>query len=213
MNYCVWIGGASASGKSKAVEGVRQRIEAYYYRPSQAFFDMAIANGIAQLDAFTRISGHNAEQYYVDICSTNSIVVADVHYAIQPKRDNNLALGILTTDVKEDYVPTITDNFLLLLKENRVKILAVLLYADAVVLFDRADKRQNINGQLLRAVSISDIEIESKFEKRFWHKVVCNYNVDSRSIDTTNKSIDETVSIVTAAITQNLLKEMNCRND
>ena len=83
----------------------------------------------------------------------------------------------------ENYLESISKNLIDQLSYNRIKILAVLLYAKPNTLLNRAIARSETGKQVLRTVSIYDVENELAAEEKQWNILTTSHKLDGISID------------------------------
>ena len=178
------IGGPAACGKSTLVHSITTQCQVGYYRRNSAFFDCAEEMGIPREAVYQTVTPEQADKRFISECLKHRIMVSDVHYGVQLHRDQNLALGRVVDSVTENYVPTISDRLLLMCENHNISVTAVLLYADASILYERAVSRRNLDGKILRAVSLEDIQIELQAEHHYWGQLRSNSTINTLIINT-----------------------------
>jgi hypothetical protein len=186
MSCCIFVGGPAASGKTTVINQLLKSVPSFYYRPSQAFFDIAHEKNITHDDVFNIANMDEAEALFIKVCMSHELVIGDVHYAIQPVRDSFFASGTKVQDISEKYVASISSNLINSLSCNNIRILSILLYADPKILFKRAFDRQQSGCQQLRAFSLDDVKTEVNAEIEQW-KILSSFSqIRSLSFDTGN---------------------------
>lgn len=193
MNKLIFIGGATATGKSSLVK----ELNTFYsystsYRRVQGFYDLAMLKGVPIDKAFEIITPQEVDKNLISICKQNELVFSDVHYAVQMNRKNNI-------DVNEKYVPTISQFLIQNLKENEIEIIPVLLECSPNTCFNRAKFRFDNGIKEMRNISLEDTEIELLSEKREFYEILkkCNkgliINSEEMSIDELIMEIDKII--------------------
>ena len=111
MKTLIFIGGATACGKSTLADSLYQNIpDSIKYRRHQGFFDIASQKNIPKNELYKKITSDEVDDWFVNVCKKYNIVISDVHYAVQISRngiDNNPNVNIY-----QRYVPTISNNLL-----------------------------------------------------------------------------------------------------
>lgn len=188
----ILIGGAAASGKDTLIEAFRKVVpDVGYYRRINAFFDCASEWGIDIQAVYEKVSPDEANKRFVTECAKYRVMISDVHYAVQMKRDRDFLLRGKSGDINENYVPTISYELCAMLEKASIRTTAVLLYADAQTLFDRAVNRKMRGEKELRAVSLVDVERELRWERCYWEELLNNFGVRGLSWDTSRTSSEE----------------------
>ena len=187
----ILIGGPEACGKSTLIHSIISQCQVGYYRRNNAFFDCAKELGIPVEDVYQTVTPEQADRRFVSECLKYSIMISDVHYGVQLYRDQNLALGRVVDSISEDYVPTISNRLLSMCKDYNIYVTAVLLYADVSILLERAVSRRNLDGKILRAVSLEDIQTELQAERHYWEQLRTDSGVNTRMINTSELTPDQ----------------------
>ncbi len=182
MGTLIFVGGASATGKSTFVKELQNRLNnSIVYRRVQSFYDIAKERNIPTDMIFKKVTSEEVDDYFLTVCNTNDFVISDVHYAIQMDRDNKQFDDI---NIYQEYVPTISESLIGKLQEEEIKIIALYLYCTPKICFDRAIKRFNNHERELRAKSIDDVELEISAEKNQWDMLMKNKKIVGMSINT-----------------------------
>lgn len=175
MATVIFVGGASASGKSTFVDELVNNLEnSIKYRRVQCYFDIATLLKIDEDKIFNEISSEEVDNWFVEKCKNSEFLVSDVHYAIQVERSisNNNSL-----DIYQEYLPTISDNLLKKLFEANINVIAIHISCSPFICYQRAAERFKKNEREMRAISLEDAELENKAEKREWIRILLNSNV------------------------------------
>lgn len=181
----VFVGGPGGAGKTTIVRHLVARFEAATHRPHVAFLAVAANLGIPPEQAFNLDMIHETDVWstYSRWCQAERLTVADVHYAIQSKRDSAAAIG---GDPREElwtweaYVPAITPEFLIFLKQAGLNLGLILITADPKELVRRLSAR---DGQRARSRSSECLQREVEAEKSFFTSLVTQADVATLRVE------------------------------
>lgn len=191
MKTLIFIGGASATGKSTFARELQNKLNnSVMYRRVQSFYDIAKEKNISEDMIFEKVTSSEADDYFLNICKSNDFIISDVHYAIQLGRDKKANDRI---DIYQEYVPTISENLIKKLQNNEINIIALYLYCSPQICLNRAVNRYANHERELRAKSIEDVELEIMAEKKQWGILTQNKNIVATNISTENYSAPELV--------------------
>lgn len=193
MSTLIFIGGATASGKSSLVK----KLKDYYpnsktYRRVQGFYDLATIKNIPIENAFEVITSQEVDENFISICNQSELVFSDVHYAVQMNRKNKI-------NIYENYVPTISFSLIKKLKESGVDVIPIFLDCSPQVCFDREKLRFDNGMKDMRNISVKDAEIELLSEKKEFYNVlkICN---DGLVINSETNTIEELIEEINKLI-------------
>lgn len=191
MKTLIFIGGASATGKSTFARELQNKLNnSVMYRRVQSFYDIAKEKNISDDMIFEKVTSSEVDDYFLNICKSNDFIISDVHYAIQLGRDKKANDRI---DIYQEYVPTISENLIKKLQNNEINIIALYLYCSPQICLNRAVNRYENHERELRAKSIKDVELEIMAEKKQWDILMQNKNIVAANISTENYSAPELV--------------------
>lgn len=191
MKTLIFIGGASATGKSTFARELQNKLNnSIMYRRVQSFYDIAKEKNISDDMIFEKVTSSEVDDYFLNICKSNDFIISDVHYAIQLGRDKKANDRI---DIYQEYVPTISENLIKKLQNNEINIIALYLYCSPQICLNRAVNRYENHERELRAKSIKDVELEIMAEKKQWDILMQNKNIVAANISTENYSAPELV--------------------
>lgn len=177
----IFIGGAAAAGKSTLTNALVQNFNMFPYRNIDPFYELGFIRNIRDVEIFTKISEEDADAHFMQTCGQKRAVVSDVHYAIRPKTDSNLAVGITDgANFEETYKAALSYNLIRLLNKTR-NIVFILLYAPPEILYGRAKKR---DFNLIRARSLIDVKCEIAAEYAEWLRLSRTFDCISIKINT-----------------------------
>ena len=182
-NVLIFVGGASASGKSTFVKELGKHIpNSIAYRRLDAFQDCAKKIDCPSDKIFEFVSPTDADNQIIDICYNNECVISDIHYALQMNKD-------FKSNVKERlYVSTISDYLMKNLINNDIIVIAVYINCDTIVLYNRAMNRFNKGIREMRSKNLSEVEEQKKYERLKWLELVKKYNISLVELDSQNNS-------------------------
>lgn len=178
----IFVGGASASGKSTFVNQLRNCIDgSLAYRRVQAFFDYAEYKKIPREDTFKYIKSHDADEWFLNVCKNNNVIISDVHYALQMNRNFKQTNG--EVDIYYPYVPTISPSLISELLNNGINVIAVHISCSIETLYQRAIIRNESGERELRAISLEDVMLQVEAERKEWKNVGSFQGVKSIELD------------------------------
>lgn len=182
MKSLILIGGPTACGKSTLVKSLNQSISgSVVYRRQQGFFDIAEQKKIPRDEIYSKVSSNEVDDWFVNICKKSSIVISDVHYAIQMSRNGiNKNSNI---DIHQEYVATISQNLLNKLFINDINVMAIYLYCSPHSCLVRAAARYEINQKDVRNISVEDAIIETYSEEKEWNNIISTNMVDGLKLN------------------------------
>lgn len=161
-NRVIFIGGATASGKSCLTRTLNSLYSgSISFRRVNGFFELAKKQGVEREKALSTISSEDVDDYFVSICRNNHLVFSDVHYAVQMNRNNNGKVNI-----NDLYVPTISKSLINKLKANNINISVIFMECSPEICYNRAIERYNKGIKEMRNISLIDTQIEILAEKR-----------------------------------------------
>lgn len=182
MKTLIFVGGASATGKSTFARELQNRLNnSIVYRRVQSFYDIAKEKNISEEMIFKKITSDDVDDYFLNVCKSNDFVISDVHYAIQMGRNRN---SNHIVDIHQEYVPTISESLVKKLQNEEINIIALYLYCSPQMCLNRAKKRFENNERELRAKSLEDVELEISAERKQWNILTQNKNIVSININT-----------------------------
>lgn len=184
MKTLIFVGGASATGKSTFARELQNRLNnSIVYRRVQSFYDIAKEKNISEEMMFKKITSDDVDDYFLTVCKSNDFVISDVHYAIQMGRNKN---SNDIVDIHQEYVPTISESLVKKLQNEEINIIALCLYCSPQMCLNRAKKRFENHERELRAKSLEDVELEILAERKQWNVLTQNKNIVSININTEN---------------------------
>jgi len=199
-NYLVLISGPAASGKSTLVNRIKNIFSAYNFKPSECYIKLAEKYNIPLEKAFLEVKREEAEQYYCNICKSHKLVIGEQHLAIQHHKDSSIAISNATNgdileldNLEEEYVPALSKEFIEQITNSGIKVLLILLEADPINLYLRAQGRYKNTGQYLRNKTLEDAIREVEAERKFFDELIRATNIDSCIIDTSLINEEEVV--------------------
>lgn len=193
MSTLIFVGGATASGKSTVINGLRKFYpNSKAYRRVQGFYDLAKIKQISKDEMYSKISSEEVDENFVTICKENELILSDVHYAVQINRSSSI-------DIYEPYVPTISETLIEKLKLNNINVIPIFLDCRPETCLKRAKFRFDNGEKALRNISVKDSEIEAFAEKREFYKLL-NICEKGKIIDSENNTSDEIVQIISNII-------------
>ena len=168
MKSIIFIGGATACGKSTLTDSLNEMIPySLKYRRYQGFFDLAKERNISDNNIFKEINSQEVDDYFINICKENEVVISDVHYAVQMNRNDKNNINIY-----DNYVPTISKELICKLVDEDIRIITVFLTCSPEECLKRASLRYIENKKNIRNISIEDATIERIAEEREWNNLV-----------------------------------------
>lgn len=195
-NYLIIVAGPAASGKSTLIPKLSSTLAAFEYKPSKAYLDLAVEQGLSVEQAFSLVKRNDAEDYFKNICKNHRVIIGDQHLAIQYNKDSNLAIAIESGSEApdtpdEEYVPALSAEFIESLLKNGIEVMLLLITAGAETLYQRANFRVDQTGQPLRNKSLAAVIKEREAEHYFFDLLVEETHIPSCVIDTSNMSQSE----------------------
>lgn len=184
MKTLIFVGGASATGKSTFARELQNRLNnSIVYRRVQSFYDIAKEKNISEEMIFKKITSDDVDDYFLNVCKSKDFVISDVHYAIQMGRNKN---SNDIVDIHQEYVPTISESLVKKLQNEEINIIALYLYCSPQMCLNRAKKRFENHERELRAKSLEDVELEITAERKQWNFLTQNKDIVSININTEN---------------------------
>lgn len=190
MKTLIFIGGATACGKSTLANSLNEKIpNSIKYRRHQGFFDIASKKSIPKNEIYRCITSEQVDDWFVNICDNSEVVISDVHYAIQMSRN-----GIDTNhdvDIHQSYVPTISIDLLNKISSKNIQIVAVFLTCPPQQCLNRAISRYNESKKDFRNISIEDATIENFSEEKEWNNILSTGLVDGLKLNSEKFSVEQ----------------------
>ena len=190
MKTLIFIGGATACGKSTLTDSLNEKIpNSIKYRRYQGFFDIASKKSIPKNEIYKYITSDQVDDWFVRICDNSEVVISDVHYAIQMSRN-----GIDTNhniDIYQSYVPTISIDLLNKILSKNIQIVAVFLTCSPEQCLNRAISRYNESKKDIRNISIEDAYIENFAEEKEWNNILSTGFVDGLKLNSEQFSVEQ----------------------
>lgn len=190
MKTLIFIGGATACGKSTLANSLNKKIpNSIKYRRHQGFFDIASKKSILKNEIYRYITSDQVDDWFVKICDNSEVVISDVHYAIQMSRN-----GIDTNhdiDIHQIYVPTISIDLLNKILSKNIQIFAVFLTCSPQQCLNRAISRYNEFKKDFRNISIEDATIENFAEEKEWNNILSTGLVDGLKLNSEQFSVEQ----------------------
>ena len=190
MKTLIFIGGATACGKSTLANSLNKKIpNSIKYRRHQGFFDIASKKSILKNEIYRYITSDQVDDWFVKICDNSEVVISDVHYAIQMSRN-----GIDTNhniDIYQSYVPTISIDLLNKILSKNIQIFAVFLTCSPQQCLNRAISRYNEFKKDFRNISIEDATIENFAEEKEWNNILSTGLVDGLKLNSEQFSVEQ----------------------
>lgn len=159
--------------------------------------DCAKSQNIEVAKTFDYISQEMADDWFVNVCNCNELVVSDVHFVVQLKRDSQMISGNVTRNTNEKYIPSISKRLIEKLKESDVQIVCVLISASPSIILERSKIRNEKKQRELRYGSLDEVIIEQIAEEEHWRNIISDENILSINIDSESNSPEEMVNIFT----------------
>lgn len=190
MKTLIFIGGATACGKSTLANSLNEKIpNSIKYRRHQGFFDIALKKSIPKNEIYRYITSDQVDDWFVKICDNSEVVISDVHYAIQMCRN-----GIDTNhniDIYQSYVPTITIDLLNKISSKNIQIVAIFLTCPPEQCLNRAISRYNESKKDFRNISLEDASIENFAEEKEWNNILSTGLVDGLKLNSEQFSVEQ----------------------
>lgn len=190
MKTLIFIGGATACGKSTLANSLNEKIQnSIKYRRHQGFFDIASKKNIPKNEIYRYITSDQVDDWFVKICDNSEVVISDVHYAIQMCRN-----GIDTNhniDIYQSYVPTITIDLLNKISSKNIQIVAIFLACPPEQCLNRAIFRYNESKKDFRNISLEDASIENFSEEKEWNNILSTGLVDGLKLNSEQFSVEQ----------------------
>lgn len=186
MGRVIFIGGPTACGKSTFTKELNKSItNSICYRRFQGFYDIARLKNLSSSEIFKQVSSEEVDNWFLEICEQNEIVISDVHYAVQLNRDND--------DIYQEYVPTISKSLINMMLSNNIEIIVVYLSCSPTECLKRAVKRYEQNEKDLRTKSLEDAKLENLAEEKEWRELAHIDSVYSLNLDSEQNLPEELV--------------------
>lgn len=185
-NLFVMVSGPAASGKTTLIQKMGVCLPMYFYKPSNAYFDIAKQRRIDVSLAFDKIMEEDAQNYFCNICKAHEITIGDQHLAIQPNKDSAIASGRIVDGMfeNEPYAPGINYSLFEKLSESDIKTLLIYLKASPEVLFERAYQRNLDTGMYIRNKTLREVEDEVAAEWYYYNGLMKQVDIESLVMDT-----------------------------
>ena len=198
MNHIyVMVTGPSAAGKTTLCKKMCSGMNAYFYKPADAYFDLARIHNIPKERVFYDTNLEELAIHFSNVCAKHEIATGDQHLAIQHNRDSSFAvLGEKKFDIQEPFVAAMDYGFFDTMKDKGIKPIIIHLTANPELLYERAYKRNIIDGQMLRNINLEDVINEVNAEEYYYNDLIAKKNLDNLMIDTTDDSIENIYSKV-----------------
>ena len=209
MGTVIFVGGATASGKSTLVKELNTQIpNSQMYRRYQGFFDIAKEKGISNDEIFNQVESYEVDDWFVNKCCSTDVLISDVHYAVQMNRD----VEDQNVNIYQAYVGTISDDLIQKLLASGIEIIAIHLSCSPNTCLKRAKKRFNNHEKGLRAKSLLDVELENNAEKREWLKLCSISGVKSLELNSDLMNSNELVDCCLDILSESTKKTLCKRN-
>lgn len=190
MKKLIFIGGATACGKSTLVNSLNESIpNSIKYRRYQGFFDIASQKNISKNEIYEKITSDQVDDWFVDICNNSDVVISDVHYAIQMSRNDIDANHSI--DIHESYVPTISTDLLNKISSKNIQVVAIFIACPPEQCLHRAISRYNESKKNIRNISIEDATIENLAEEKEWNNILSTGLVDGLKLNSEQFSVEQ----------------------
>lgn len=190
MKKLIFIGGATACGKSTLVNSLNENIpNSIKYKRHQGFFDIASHKNILKDEIYKKITSEQVDDWFLSVCNNSDVVISDVHYAIQMNRN-----GIDTNhniDIYQSYVPTISKDLLNKILSKNIQIVAIFLSCSPEQCLYRAISRYTESKKDFRNISIEDAIIENFAEEREWNNILSTGMVDGLKLNSEQFSVEQ----------------------
>ena len=190
MKTIIFIGGATACGKSTLANSLRTSIpNSINYRRHQGFFDIALKNNIPRNEIYNHITSEQVDDWFLRVCDNSDVVISDVHYAIQMSRngiDNNN-----NVDIYQSYVPTISIDLLNKMALKNFRVIAVFIACSPEKCLDRALFRYNETKKDFRNISVEDAYIENFAEEEAWNDILSTGLVNGLILNSEKFSVEQ----------------------
>lgn len=191
-NRYILVTGPAASGKSTLVSSICEDSNYYFYKPSQAYIDVAREKEIPKSRIFYDVKQLDVTHKLIEICQEHYTVIGDQHLSIQHKRDSAIAIGDYTNiDINEPYVSALDYNLIEEVLKQDVSIQLIYLKATARKLYQRAYQRYIETGFVLRNKTIEEVQTEIEAEEYYFNELRKLFNLQNYIIDTNDKSKEE----------------------
>lgn len=209
MGTVIFVGGATASGKSTLVKKLNMQISnSLMYRRYQGFFDIAKVKNIDNDNIFNQVESCEVDDWFVNKCCSTNVLISDVHYAVQLNRD----VEDQNVNIYQDYVGTISSDLIQKLLVANIKIIAIHLSCSPDTCFKRAKERFNKHEKGLRAKSLLDVELENNAEKKEWEKLCSIAGVKSLELNSDLMNPSELVNCCLDILSESFQKTLSKRN-
>lgn len=183
----VMVTGPAASGKSELCKAVSTNLDARFYKPAYAYFELAKKYNIPNERVFFDVNPDEAMTHFCNVCKTHELVIGDQHLAIQHERDSALATNQITEiDASEPYVSAIDYSLFDKLSDAEVKTLLIYLKANPEILYERAYKRYLETGAPLRNRNLQEVIDEVHAEEFYFNELIIRKNLENYVINTDN---------------------------
>ena len=186
----IFVGGATATGKSTLAKELTKNIDnSINYRRYQGFYDIAKIKNIPEDKIFEKVEPEQVNDWFVEICKNSEITISDTHYAVQMNR--NITQDINEFDIYQEYVPTISNDLLIKLVTEDIKVIAILLECSPEQCINRELSRSK--EKKVRNISYEDAIMENIAEEKEWKRIVSTGLVEGIKLNSEIYSIDELV--------------------
>lgn len=170
MSKVIFIGGPTACGKTTFTSMLNETItDSVRFRRVEGFYELGKERELE--DPFKEVKTSEVDDYFINKCMNNEVLISDVHYAIQMNRNHGEDKNV---DIHKEYVPTISKELLEKLVNNDIEIIAIYLECSPKTCFDRAIKRYDETKKSKRNISLEDATLENLFERTEWENLCSN---------------------------------------
>ncbi len=191
-NRFILVTGPAASGKTTLVSNICEDPNYFFYKPSQAYIDIAKKKNISRDRMFYDIKQTDIIKKVIEVCKDYYTVIGDQHLSIQHKRDSKIATGVYDDiDINEPYVAALNYDLINELLKKDIKILIIYLRATAKNLYQRAYQRHIDTGFVLRNKTVEEVQAEVQAEEYFFNELIKLFNLQNYIIDTNNHSKED----------------------
>lgn len=188
MSNIIFIGGATASGKSTFAKKLNEQLNnSFMYRRFQGFYDIASIKGINDEDIFDLVTSDQVDDYFIEKCCNHDYIISDVHYSVQ------LFKTKLNNEVGDEYHPTISKSLIDKLINNKVSIICVYIKCSPEICLERANKRFVETKKKIKLNNIDEASIENYHEYYEWNELLKNDNITGIELDSCQYTPDELI--------------------
>ena len=197
----IMVTGPAASGKSTLCSKMCIELPAFFYKPANAYFELAKKYGIPKERIFYDVNPAEVSKYFCDICKKHDIVVGDQHLAIQHKKDSALALNkIIDIDPNEPFVSAVDYSLFDKMADAHIKTIIVYLKANPEILYERAYRRSIETGAVMRNRCLQEVIDEINAEEYFFQELINIKKIENFIINTDVYNVDKAFHYVKSRI-------------